>query len=427
MSQDRAAAWAALNERQQTYMRVVYDADQAAEQRAKGAWARGERSQPAAEWRWLDYGTVGDSMAPLGRLQRNLEARGVRDSGAGSTLTALEKAGLIETQSVPGVVGYRLLVKLTRHGRAVCRAGGVDSARPGSPGRGQLSEGLWGMLVDVHAAGEEGLRRDFVDGWLRLTEREPEPYVVAEPDRERRYGYRLRLTEAGARYYADQWEAYARLYPAVDALRPDGGQAWPGEVDRALGVLDARCQELRGRLDGTVAEAERLPSGVARRVPKRPDLPELEALTTARNRAARAYDLALVRAAEQYRAALDTQRVELEGLYRQACVRYAAVATAVVAAVAAGTDPAAAVAAVEPVTEWPWLPPEPVTGLAEIDVGLSRQWRRTSGAPEPRRGRKRPQPVQIEPDGLEGRLAVHAGYLATLVRGGKLARLMLRR
>ncbi|WP_433542036.1 hypothetical protein ACQP10_38435 (plasmid) [Streptosporangium sandarakinum] len=416
-SQDRAAAaWVALNERQQVYMRILYDADQAAERHEKTAWRR----RPAEEWRWLDYGPVANSLADPGKLQVLLAHHGVRDQGSGATLQTLEGSGLIDLRRDPALIGYHLHVRLTRVGRAVCRAAGMDTARPGTPGRGQLSEALWSMLAEVHAAGHDGLARRYVDGaWLRLTQREPEPYVAAEPAAEG-YGYRLRLTPAGARHYADQWEAYARLYPQVSARRPDGSTPWPAEVDHALAVLGAQCRRLWRRREETLTEPARLPTMAGRRV----DGGELAA---ERNAAADAYNAALADAAERYRTVLDAHAEELAGMCRRECVRYAAAATAVVAATAAGADPAAAAEVDVAAVGWPWMPDAPVTGLAEIDAAVSQRWRHATGAPAPRRGRQRAAAAAVlNPDGLEMRLADYAEYLAGLVKDGKLARLMLR-
>ncbi|GAA5764750.1 hypothetical protein [Streptosporangium roseum] len=64
-SQDRAAAaWAALDERQQAYTRVIYDADQAAEQRAK---ARGWKDiARLVSLREKTPGSAGDYVPPPG-------------------------------------------------------------------------------------------------------------------------------------------------------------------------------------------------------------------------------------------------------------------------------------------------------------------------------------------------------------------------
>lgn len=69
-SDDRAAAaWAKLNERQRIYMRVLYDADQAAERHEKTAWRR----RPAEEWRWLDYGLVGNNFPRISNFGENFQ------------------------------------------------------------------------------------------------------------------------------------------------------------------------------------------------------------------------------------------------------------------------------------------------------------------------------------------------------------------
>ena len=94
-----AAAWAALNARQQQYLLAIYRADQAAEHENRAAFRNRARSRPAAEWRWLRYGYVSAPGAPLGTLQQGLGDR--RDQGAGSTLAMLSDHGLIETRTDP--------------------------------------------------------------------------------------------------------------------------------------------------------------------------------------------------------------------------------------------------------------------------------------------------------------------------------------
>jgi hypothetical protein len=116
-----AAAWAAwdgLNERQRTYLSVLFEADQDLEAEQRRRAARGQfTSAPARAWRRIDFN------ASMGPVLRALESRGVYDSGAGSTLAALRSRGLIDTETMPGVLHDQVSVWLTRAGRAAVRAG----------------------------------------------------------------------------------------------------------------------------------------------------------------------------------------------------------------------------------------------------------------------------------------------------------------
>jgi hypothetical protein len=57
------AAWEALNDRQRTYLRVIFGHDQAAE-RSRGPYLP---SRPAEEWRWLLYGVKSPWLLGLAR------------------------------------------------------------------------------------------------------------------------------------------------------------------------------------------------------------------------------------------------------------------------------------------------------------------------------------------------------------------------
>jgi hypothetical protein len=374
-SKRAVAAWEALNPRQRVYMAVFYAADQTAEQFWKSA-----------------------------------------------------------------LLGYRLEVQLTTFGRAVCRAGGLDPDRPMAPRRGLLSQALWGMLAEVHEAGPEGLHRERADGaWTRLTQREPEPFVEQVPAHSSgsAFGYGgpwlLRLTDAGRAHYAAHWQEYARLYPGVDALAPDGGQVWPPEVDHELQRLREATWPPAALLKETRAELARLDDPpLSRTVEAVPGRGPLARIATGRNQAAAAYDAAVQRAAGRYRATLEEQAAELTGLRRQATARYAAAATAVVNAVVAGTSPADAVQQDPGEVEWPWAPAVPVTGLREVDEHLARQHPMATPAPPKKRSRaaraaqltagKTPRPQ----NDIGDRLFLYARELESLVAGGKLVRLLMR-
>ncbi|MCW7991150.1 hypothetical protein XF35_39565, partial [Streptomyces platensis subsp. clarensis] len=136
-----ADLWAGLNPRQQTYLTVIYSADQNAEASHKGdafTWSR----TPASEWRWLPF-SIKAPAALVGRtpIQSALAAKDEHDQGAGSSLAALRRRALIEVQDdiVQTVLGPvpRVRVKMTTLGRATARAGVVPTA-PKSPPRGLL-------------------------------------------------------------------------------------------------------------------------------------------------------------------------------------------------------------------------------------------------------------------------------------------------
>jgi hypothetical protein len=271
------ATWDGLNDRQRTYLRVIFGHDQAAEQaeRSRGPYLP---SRPAEEWRWLEYGVkkplvVGSRSA----MQRELEGAGMLDQGAGSTLAVLRRRGLVlvkETQElVLGVLVPVLWVRLTTRGRAAARAGLKVVTPPRTP-RGLLTRGLWGALSRFYPAGDEGLidwvevydldgstipRERHAPNWNTLVwlDRREEPLIedFKMVDRTRpgndhhgatRYPSqtRYRLTGAGRRHYEQHWACYAELYPDVDAPRPT-----PPPDDAHRGLVDHKpARVLKGLL-----------------------------------------------------------------------------------------------------------------------------------------------------------------------------------
>src|SRR5689334_10600777 len=116
----------ALNDRQKTYLLTVFRLDQAREADQRGAWNRGQRVQPAAEWRWIAYNTS-ESILRLQLLEAHLV-----DEGTGSTFESLERRGLIECRYERDDLGVPiLLVKMTTKGRRLARSlTGEQRARP---------------------------------------------------------------------------------------------------------------------------------------------------------------------------------------------------------------------------------------------------------------------------------------------------------
>ncbi|WP_351230006.1 hypothetical protein [Streptomyces sp. NPDC002133] len=208
-------AWDELNERQQTYLRVLFEQDHVKEEARRRLGARGHWSNtPARVWRRIDFN---DPHAPVAE---RLRAEGVYDSGAGSTLAALRSRGLIETQTAPGFISDPVHVWLTRAGRAAARTGLNVSTRPRPP-RGLLSEHLWRQMAALAHAEGGGHRFGRLPGEAHL-------YLCVGYEQYNKRGYldwewdgpvrgRYVFTAAGRAHYREHLEAYRELYPAVDA------------------------------------------------------------------------------------------------------------------------------------------------------------------------------------------------------------------
>lgn len=116
------ALWAELNERQQAYMRIIYDHDWTQEYWAKKEAMRTRRSRPADQWRWIEYVDYPHGHSPL---KRDLKEKGLVDPGTGSTFEALRRRGYILVKSEK--VGPHPLsdwtteVRLTTKGRRLVR------------------------------------------------------------------------------------------------------------------------------------------------------------------------------------------------------------------------------------------------------------------------------------------------------------------
>ncbi|MFF4409753.1 hypothetical protein [Streptomyces sp. NPDC001404] len=224
------AAWEALNVRQQAYMTVLYDHDQAVEAERKQDAAAGYYDDtPASVWRWVNVVTPGRKLTSV---QRALAVHDVRDDGTGSTLQALQRYGLIEVreeaQETARGRSKTVSAKLTRAGRAAVRAG---TKEPPRRRRGELGEYPWKLLIRLWRA--DGAPMDIWSSALSeaLISR-PNP-----PLAEGRLGA-YRITEAGREHYRTHWARYAQLYPDVAAPDPAGGaDPWPDEVQKALDRL----------------------------------------------------------------------------------------------------------------------------------------------------------------------------------------------
>lgn len=140
-----------LNERQQTYLDVLYAIDQDNEHAQQRRWHAQHEHLPAEQWRWITYGIQHPAAEPT-YAQQQLSRHGILDSGAGATLAALGRRSLIETRQclLEGPAGpvWHLQVRLTRAGRAAARA--HRTAPVGQPD-GQLPPWLHAALLIVAA------------------------------------------------------------------------------------------------------------------------------------------------------------------------------------------------------------------------------------------------------------------------------------
>jgi hypothetical protein len=409
------AAWEGLNLRQRDWLRVIYGADQDEEEYQKGAFNRGDKRIPASVWRWQEYEPTRrrrrGKTAKRGLLQERLDELEIRDPGAGSTIKVLAERGLIEVRyEANDPSANRMAIKLTTHGRAVGRAGGVDDTRPGRRNAARpLSESLWRMLAQVAAAGDDGLppRYGYVhEAWQNLIG----PGLV-EVRTEAGLGTRLQLTDAGREHYRGEWTGYVKMYPAVNAVDPHGGTTWPVEVDRALRGLRAACRELAIEQRNVAEQLKR--SAPTPRVVDKAAGPEVARATALHNRR--------VRHAVREHELLVEHRTELEQLRRAAAGRHLAVAAAVVTAVVEDADPLLALRAEPLVLGMTTDLPYPKVGVVGVDKDITTARPGTSH----RRGKRAVPPPAAEVPTQDAE--AYAQHLDALVRGGHLSRLLLRR
>ncbi len=234
------ATWESLNERQQIYLGEIMRDDRMTETEM---WMRRvQRLQVprATDWRKLPL-TIKAAPSIVGytRLQERLRQRGVHDPGTGQTVHALERRGLlvITEDSVEhpavGEVG-RVLVEITRRGRAAARAG-LGEPREPDPVAHLLSEWLWGVLARVATAEPIGLEDDqlagrslfFIGvGYRGKAGGQPsrgfvDSVPLMAPGGTHVAEYRWRLTRLGRRHIAEYLDLYRRLYPRVNTTGLD--------------------------------------------------------------------------------------------------------------------------------------------------------------------------------------------------------------
>ncbi|MET8982616.1 hypothetical protein ABZX85_44265 [Streptomyces sp. NPDC004539] len=150
-----------LNERQQTYLDVLFTIDQDNESAQTRRWHATRERQPAEQWRWITYG-VDHPAAEATPVQQQLGRRHVLDAGAGATLAALQRRGLIElrrvAQDTPAGPVWHTQLRLTRAGRAAGRA--LQPASAGqAPDPSLLPEWLQAALEAVADAPGQALAK----------------------------------------------------------------------------------------------------------------------------------------------------------------------------------------------------------------------------------------------------------------------------
>ncbi|MGW3311998.1 hypothetical protein ACWDG9_36055 [Streptomyces sp. NPDC001073] len=232
--------WDGLNSRQRSYLLACFREDQDAERRARAARSAYQVPGSASEWRRLPFSIKAElPFAEYTTIQRRLREEGSLDAGAGATLHALARRGLLKITEdridLPEVgLVARVLVELTRAGRACARVGLGIAPAPRRP-KHLLSEWLWDNLARVATAGSDGLSEDVMGGKAKYylgTDYRPNGkpsrgYIDCFAVRtEKGRGtfvleYRWRITETGRRHINAYRAAYQTAYPNVQVNVPD--------------------------------------------------------------------------------------------------------------------------------------------------------------------------------------------------------------
>jgi hypothetical protein len=148
---------AGLNARQQQYLTTLFGLDQQAEREQRRRWHQQLRRDPAEHWRWIPYDTEHPAAGPS-PAQQSLAQQGLQDPGAGSTLAALARRGLIQTRRIsvesPTGTVTQIQVRLTTAGRAAARE---ISPPPSTDTCEQLPVWLHQALLTVAEAPPEGI------------------------------------------------------------------------------------------------------------------------------------------------------------------------------------------------------------------------------------------------------------------------------
>ncbi|MGW3400152.1 hypothetical protein [Streptomyces zhihengii] len=423
-------AWTDLNDRQQRTLAIVYALDQGREAGRRQAAARGDYdSTPASEWRHLDFAHDPSLPKVVGttEMQGRLAVEGWHNQGNGSTMSALERRGLITMGAYGTTFGMMRTVALTREGRAAARAG--LSLRPtGKQPAAGLGRRSWEVLALLWSYGLE----DKILTWTYsvtiekvLIDKHVPPLAEVVD------GYRgYRITDRGRDFYREHHAAHVVAHPDVRAPHPDGADAepWPAKADSMLtrqrnlyhALTKTWSNAVKARDAATTeadAEPAKLPGPLPQRIADHAAARHQLWQDTARQRA----ELAAIHADE------------LHDLAERAARAYAAATLAAFRAAVTNTNPLEQLD--DPDTEladdgWdePRLTPPPETGIHVIDAEAKRLYaaavgkplRRRGPAPKPSRRLARHRAEMAAKPGANH--AALAAYLHDHVHGGALTR-----
>ncbi|GGP78482.1 hypothetical protein [Streptomyces melanogenes] len=411
----RKAVWDSLNERQQIFLRTIYDLDQANEAN-RGRFD----SRPAEVWRQIDFthDPYNRELFGITALQSRLESAGHHSQGNGATMTHLIKKNLIEQGLRPVAMGVMITVTLTREGRAVYRAGN-HVAPVSSRQQVDLTERSWQVMGKLWDADRRGT-------FLKWGYSTTIDHVLIDKHHlaERADGgYGYRLTDHGRTYYRAHWTEYAEVYPDIDNPHPDGIELWPASVDTALARAQARYNGLARAWQEAREAADK-----ARERAARPDPEPMYPLESEGTEMAAERHTLTVESARREAALAERQMRRLEPVLKDAAFTCARDAAAVFTAAAAGKDPAAALE--QPARRTFTLPKPPSTGLDHIDDHTAKLHAQATAptpppapkTPAPRRSRSAYTPPPPAPPAPYEAVASYASHLARHVAGGALTR-----
>lgn len=239
--------WEELNQRQRIYLGEIMRDDRMTEVEMWMRRAHRIPVLPAAQWRKLPFALrAASDLVGYTRVQERLRARGVHDPGAGATLHALARAGLVSVSEdqveLPGLGAIpRVLVELTRTGRSAARAGLDEPRDPGPPDH-LLSVWLWRTVVRIIDAGPDGLSENSLAGkapfYLAVGYKpapdahasrgfiESRPVMTENGTHVREY--RWHLTGLGQRHVLEYGQQYRAIYPETEFGTGDIGKPYTG-------------------------------------------------------------------------------------------------------------------------------------------------------------------------------------------------------
>lgn len=238
MANKAAETWAQLNERQRTYLTAIYNADQDREKEIADKRRRRIEVPPAAEWRKLRFSLkLPRDLFGYTTIQDVLRGAGEHDAGAGATLAALRRRGLVKVSHGWADLGIMVVecvyVSLTTAGRAAARAGLPADAAPVKKPAGLLAEWLWDSLAKLYRAGDGGMTMGLQPRSTPMSERTPTwtalqklrddqrdgPYIEEfQPPGSRDWW--VRITPLGRRHYELHHACYQQLYPDIKGVDP---------------------------------------------------------------------------------------------------------------------------------------------------------------------------------------------------------------